>query len=161
MWQGQAVADALVQVGVTHIVWIPDSHLGTWTAAFTGHPQLRLVRVCREGEAIAVAVGLHLGGQRPIVMMQCTGFFEAGDAFRNAIHDMQVPLFLVVGVRSWHAHQQGRGSDTCPIYTEPILKAWQIPYDLIDPERHTPADLANAYRRAHAVNRAGAVLLAE
>ena len=44
--------------------------------------------------------GLHLGGRQPLIVLQCTGLFEAGDALRNLIHDLKLPLFFVVGVRS-------------------------------------------------------------
>ena len=160
MLDGPSVASALVGCGVTHVVWIPDSELGLWEPALLGEPGLRLVRACREGEALAIAAGLLLGGKRPVAVIQCTGFFEAGDAFRNLVHEMKVPLFLVVGVRSWYALRQGGTGDTCPVFTEPVLKAWQVPYVLFD-RRHTAADLAAAYNQAQAERRAHVVLLAE
>jgi sulfopyruvate decarboxylase TPP-binding subunit len=160
MFDGPAVVAALVGCGVSHAVWVPDSELGHWEPALSASRELRLIRACREGEALAVAGGLLLGGQRPVVLIQCTGLFEAGDALRNLVHDLHLPLFLVVGVRNYYAHRQGASNDSCPVFTEPILRAWRIPYDLLD-ERHGPADLADAYRRARAAGRAAAVLLAE
>lgn len=160
MLDGPSVARALKQCGITHVVWIPDTELGTWDAALSAADGLSLIRVCREGEAFAVAAGLYLGGKKPIVMVQCTGLFEAGDALRNVLHDMKLPLFIVVGVRNWYTHQQGTTADTCPVYTEPIMRAWQIPYVLID-NRNTAADLASAIRQAQAEKRAGAALIAE
>ena len=97
MFAGPDIAAALLAAGVTHIVWIPDSELGTWDAALAAAFGPRLIRVCREGEAFAVAAGLWIGGQKPIVMIQCTGLFEAGDSLRNIVHDLGVPLFFVVG----------------------------------------------------------------
>src|SRR5438067_13705169 len=140
MIDGPAAVAALKECGVTHVVWIPDSYLGTWESALRAEAGLNLIRVCREGEAMLVAAGLLLGGKRPVVLIQCTGLFEAGDALRNAVHDLKLPLFLVVGVRSYFAFQQGKSRDTCPVFTEPILAAWQIPYTLLD-HRHTAADL--------------------
>jgi sulfopyruvate decarboxylase subunit alpha len=160
MLDGPSVAAALCECGITHVVWIPDSEIGTWEPALTRTPQLTLLRVCREGEAFGLAAGLWLGGKKPIILIQCTGLFEAGDALRNVIHDLKLPLFFLVGVRSYYAHQKGATADTCPVFTEPILRAWQIPYTLLD-RRHSAADLAAAYRQAQAENRAGAVLLAE
>jgi sulfopyruvate decarboxylase subunit alpha len=160
MLDGPSVAAALVDCGITHVIWIPDTEIGTWEAALVARTELSLLRVCREGEAFALAAGLWLGGKKPIVLLQCTGLFEAGDALRNTIHDMKLPLFFLVGVRSYYAHQQGTTSDTCPVFTEPILAAWKIPYTLLD-RRHHAADLAAAYRQAQAEQRAGAVLLAE
>src|SRR5262245_44527899 len=160
MLDGPSVAVALKGCGVTHVVWIPDTELGQWEAALAADPVLHLVRACREGEAIAIAAGLLLGGRRPVVLIQCTGLFEAGDALRNVVHDLKLPLFLVVGLRGYYAHQRGATFDTCPIFAEPILRTWQIPYVLLD-NRHTADDLAAAYRQARAEGRAGAVLFAE
>jgi sulfopyruvate decarboxylase TPP-binding subunit len=160
MLDGPSVVHALKECGVTHVVWLPDSELGTWEAALTGPGGLPLIRVCREGEAFAVAAGLLLGGKRPVVLIQCTGLFEAGDALRNVIHDLKLPCFLIVGLRSYHAHQKGQSKDSCPIFTEPILQAWRIPYTLLD-SQHTAADLAGAYRDAQMQRRAAAVLIAE
>jgi sulfopyruvate decarboxylase subunit alpha len=160
MLDGSSVVQALKACGVTHVVWLPDSDLGTWEAALTGPNGLPLIRVCREGEAFAVAAGLLLGGQRPIVVVQCTGLFEAGDALRNVVHDLKLPLFAIVGVRSYHAHQQGKSKDSCPVFAEPILSAWQLPYTRLD-DHHTADDLARMYREAERQGRAAAVLIAE
>jgi sulfopyruvate decarboxylase TPP-binding subunit len=160
MLDGPSVVAALKDAGVTHVIWIPDSELGTWEPALHAEPGLRLIRVCREGEAIALAAGLLLGGRRPVVVIQCTGLFEAGDALRNAVHDLKLPLFFIIGVRSWYAHQEGKTADNCPVFTEPFLRLWRLPYVLLD-RRHAAADLAAAYRQALAEDRAGAVLIAE
>src|SRR6266404_1344635 len=122
MLNGPDVAAALKRCGITHVVWIPDTELGAWDAALSAADGLSLIRVCREGEAFAVAAGLYLGGKKPIVLVQCTGLFEAGDALRNVLHDMKLPLFFVVGVRNWYTHQQGATADTCPVYTERIMR---------------------------------------
>src|SRR5437016_2302224 len=79
MLDGPSVVAALKEQGVSHVVWLPDSELGTWESALSAEPAVRLLRACREGEAIALAAGLLLGGQRPVVALQCTGLFEAGD----------------------------------------------------------------------------------
>ncbi|MBI3759159.1 MAG: hypothetical protein HY269_05325 [Deltaproteobacteria bacterium] len=160
MLDGPSVAAALKRCGITHVVWIPDSELGTWDAALSADDALTLIRVCREGEAFALAAGLWLGGKKPIVMIQCTGLFEAGDALRNVLFDLNVPLFFIVGIRNYFAHQKAATTDTCPVYAEPILRAWNIPSVLLD-ERSTADNLAHAIRQAQAENRAGAALLAE
>jgi len=146
MLEGQAVAAGLRDAGVTHVIWIPDSELGTWNEALSSTEGLALVRVCRAGEAFAIAAGLWIGGKKPVVMIQCTGLFEAGDALRNVLHDLKIPLFVVVGVRSWRAHQEGKTADNCPVFTEPILNAWQIPTTLL-PLDATAEDLIAEYRR--------------
>lgn len=160
MFDGPSITAALKRCGITHVVWLPDSELGGWDAALSAQDGMTLLRVCREGEAFALAAGLHLGGKKPIVILQCTGLFEAGDALRNVIHDMKLPIFFIVGVRSYYLHQQRATADTCPVFTEPIMRAWQVPYVLLD-QRHSADDVAQAYLEAQAQYRAGAVLIAE
>lgn len=128
MLDGPTVAAALRDSGVTHVVWIPDSELGRWEQALLAEPSLSLIRVCREGEAVAVAAGLYLGGKRPVVMMQCTGFFDAGDAFRNVVHDLGLPLFFLVGIRSFYQYRDGKSTDTCPVFAQDIVAAWKVPH---------------------------------
>jgi sulfopyruvate decarboxylase TPP-binding subunit len=160
MLDGHAVAVALAESGATHIVWIPDSIIGTWQSALLAEKRLQLIRVCREGEAIGVAAGLLLGGARPVVMMQCTGLFEAGDALRNVVHDLRLPLFLLVGIRGYRASQQGATGDTCPVFAEPILRAWQIPCTWLDGKSSVDA-LSKSFRQSAEGNQAGAALVPE
>lgn len=136
----EEIASALEAAGFTHLVWIPDSHLGTWEPALRG-TQLAPVRVCREGEAVGVAVGLMLGGAKPLVAIQCTGFFEAGDAVRNAVHDLKLPLKLIVGVRGERAAEAGRGMDNCPRFAERVVVAWELPHRRFDPAEADAAQL--------------------
>src|SRR5213595_164423 len=108
MFDGPSVVAALKPCGVTHVVWLPDSELGTWEAALTGPDGLRLVRVCREGEAIAIAAGLMVGGQKPIVLIQGTELYEHDAPLRNVIHELKLPQFLIVGVRRWYPQHDSK-----------------------------------------------------
>src|SRR5207245_4247890 len=89
MFSDQQISSLLERLGITHVVTVPDSTIGQWDGAIAKTRGVRLVRVCREGEAWAVAAGLQLGGTRPLVMSHCTGLFEVGDALRNPTHDRQ------------------------------------------------------------------------
>jgi sulfopyruvate decarboxylase TPP-binding subunit len=154
-----AAVGHIQQAGFTHVVWIPDSFVGPWENALTGESGLRLIRPCREGEAIGIAAGLMLGGSRPVVIIQCTGLFEAGDALRNVVHDLRLPLKVIVGVRSYRAHSAGKSADNCPAFTEPILHAWQIPYALLaDPDE---SGFAAGVRELATATGARALLLGE
>jgi sulfopyruvate decarboxylase TPP-binding subunit len=159
MFTGQEMVDTLTEVGVTHVVWIPDSTLGEWDAALRACPDLSLVNVCREGEAWAVAAGLHLGGARPIVIIQCTGLFESGDALRVTMHDYQLPVFGIVGYRSYLSQATLPG-DTARIFTEPILDAWNVDYRFID-EPSKRELLKQHYLASREAGKPGIILLAE
>ncbi len=159
MFSGDEITALFASLGVTHVVTLPDSTLGQWQRAIEQHPQLRLVRVCREGEAWGVAAGLHLGGATPVVMIQCTGLFESGDALRNALHDWKLPIFSVIGYRSF-LNQDALPGDTCLVFTEPILDAWKIEYLLVT-ERSQLGAMRAHYEGCRAAMKPGAILIAE
>ena len=154
------VVAALESAGFTHLVWIPDSHLGTWEPALTGS-KLAPIRVTREGEAVAVAAGLMIGCAKPLVAMQCTGFFEAGDAVRNVVYDMKLPLKLIVGVRSLRASRAGKTTDNCPHFAERLVAAWELPQSEFDPATATTEQLATALRGLAEATGAGVILWVE
>ena len=129
MFSGERIATLLHQCGFTHVVTVPDSTLGQWEPAIEA-AGIALLRVCREGEAWAVAAGLYLGGRQPLVVIQCTGFFESGDALRNVLHDWKLPIPSIIGYRSY-LNQDALPGDTCLVFTEPILDAWRFDYRLI------------------------------
>ncbi len=160
MLEPAAIVAVLKQVGFTHLVWIPDSHLGTWEAALMQSP-LKPIRVTREGEAIGVAAGLMLGEAKPLVAIQCTGFFEAGDAVRNVAHDLKLPLKLIIGVRSARAARDGRSQDNCPLFAEQLVVAWKIPHQSFDPAEATSAQLEAVLEQLARTTNANAILWAE
>jgi sulfopyruvate decarboxylase subunit alpha len=159
VFSGDVVSSLLTELAVTHVITVPDSTIGRWEPAIQRSGRLRLVRVCREGEAWQVAAGLYLGGATPLVMIQCTGLFESGDALRNVLHDWKLPIFSIIGYRSY-LDQAKLPGDTCLVFTEPVLEAWRIDYRLIT----SPSQLDEI--RAHYIDcrdagRAGAALIAE
>ncbi len=75
-----SVIAELKKNNISHVVWLPDSETNFMYQPLTNEPTLDLVPVCREGETIAIAAGLWVGGKRPVVLIQNTGTFEAGDS---------------------------------------------------------------------------------
>lgn len=157
MFTGTDILGIFRTLGVTHVVFLPDSTLGTWEPALASAGDLQLVRVCREGEAWAIAAGLHIGGRRPIVVLQSTGLFESGDALRNVLYDLGLPLWAVVGYRSYLLPES---KDSAKRFAEPILKAWDLEYLLVERPEQLP-EIADHLQAAAALKRPGVVLLAE
>jgi sulfopyruvate decarboxylase TPP-binding subunit len=159
VFSGEQVATLLAELGVTHVLTVPDSTIGRWESAIESMGRTRLVRVCREGEAWQVAAGLHLGGATPLIMIQCTGLFESGDALRNALHDWKLPLFSIIGYRSY-LDQAKLPGDTCLVFTEPILRTWQIDYRLITSPSQL-GEIGQHFLACRDAGRAGAALIGE
>jgi sulfopyruvate decarboxylase subunit alpha len=157
MFTGDEIVATLVNLEITHVVWVPDSAIGPWEAALESSSSIELIRVCREGEAWPLAAGLYLGGKSPLVVVQTTGLFESGDALRNVLFDLQLPLVSLIGVRNWLVPES---RDSARRFAEPILKAWEIDHVWI----RTPDDkpkLAEHFRVCLKERRSGMALLAE
>ena len=159
MFTPEEIVAAFTELGITHVVWIPDTTTGQWDNALQAAPEIQLIQVCREGEAWALAAGLYLGGAKPIVVIQCTGFFESGDAMRNIVHDYQLPIYGLVGYRSY-LNASSLPGDTCLKFTEPVLEAWALNTVFIDSEEMKPK-LAEHYRACVENNVPGIALMAE
>jgi sulfopyruvate decarboxylase TPP-binding subunit len=157
MFTGREIVGILEQLGVSHVIWVPDSTFGTWEADLEASGQLELLRVSREGEAWPLAAGLLVGGKSPIIMMQTTGLFESGDAMRNVLFDLQVPLFAIIGIRNWLIEES---RDSARRFAEPIVNAWSLNQVWIAEEPDKPR-LEEHYTICQQVKQAGVVLMAE
>lgn len=157
MFTGEQVAQTFEALGISHVVWLPDSALGPWEQSLENSRSFQLIRVCREGEAWAIASGLHLGGKLPLVVIQNTGLFESGDALRNALFDLKLPLYAMIGYRSYLLPGS---TDSAKRYTEPVLRAWEIDYVLLDTPASWPR-FAEHFRACRTAGKPGAALLAE
>ncbi|MDA0588597.1 MAG: thiamine pyrophosphate-binding protein [Planctomycetota bacterium] len=158
MFNGSEIANLFEELGVTHVVTVPDTTIGPWLAEIRA-TSVDVIQVCREGEAWGIAMGLYLGGATPIVLIQCTGLFESGDALRNAIYDYRLPLFGLVGYRSYLS-QASLPGDTCLRFTEPILDAWEVDSVFVD-EPGKLGEIATHFRACQAAGKPGIVLFAE
>jgi sulfopyruvate decarboxylase TPP-binding subunit len=151
----RTVLEQLQHLGITHIVWLPDTETGAMQAALAVFP-FTVVPVCREGEAVAVALGLWIGGKNPVVSIQNTGFFEQGDSLRGLALDLHLPLLLMIGYRGWR--HGAPTEDSAAIYLEPLLRAWGVPHFLLERDEDVGV-IEQAYRLAHTERRPVAVLI--
>jgi sulfopyruvate decarboxylase TPP-binding subunit len=159
LFTGEQIAELFATLGVTHVVTVPDSTIGPWQEAIEQRGRTHVVRVCREGEAWEVAAGLHLGGASPLVLIQCTGLFESGDAIRNVLYDWRLPIFSIIGYRSF-LNQDTLPGDTCLAFTEPVLAAWKMDYRLITASADFDA-IGDHYTECRVAKTPGTIVIAE
>ncbi len=156
-YPAEQVARLIIGAGFTHVVWLPDSALGPWEKAFAQSASLELVRTCREGEAWLIAAGLYLGGKQPLVMIQNTGLFESGDALRNVLFDLKLPIQALIGYRSALVADS---PDSARYFTEPVLKAWGLDYVIVGSPSELPR-MAEHFAACQIAVKPGMVLIAE
>ena len=150
------IIEELKKNDVTHIVWLPSSETGHMYQAMTAEPSIHLVPVCREGESMAIATGLWVGGKKPVVLIQNTGFFESGDSIRGLCLDVGVPLVVMIGYRGYTRH--GPTPDSAARYLEPVLHTWGMAYYLIESDDDLDR-ISEAFREAERTSKPIAVLV--
>lgn len=171
-------------LGVTHIVALPDNTSAVLLEVSArqrrglppgrGPAGIRVISATREGEAIAVASGLWLGGAVPVVLIQNTGLLESGDGLRGTASRMGAPLLLLVTCRGYRK-VRARGFDpatavvdrdalvrndldSVALMTEQTLTAWGIPFfQMRDPGDLSP--IRQAWSQAQWEERPVAVLI--
>jgi sulfopyruvate decarboxylase subunit alpha len=130
------------QIGITHVVGLPDNSTAALFHALADDPDIYLITVTREGEAFATAAGLWIGGARPLAVIQNTGLLESGDALRGTLMRMRLPVIFLVSYRGYKSlpnplpaltpdELSRRDVDSVALLLEPTLRAWSIPYELV------------------------------
>lgn len=127
----------LDELEISRVVAPLDVIVGPWRTLIRDHPRLDLLRVCRAAEAWPLAAGLYLGGGRPLIVHSGNDLFEAGDAMRNIVFDLKLPLYalLIPPPRLAHAPPPMdalAAADRTESFVEPILEAWSLDYVLAD-----------------------------
>ncbi len=162
MARAHLVFEELRKNGVTHVVGLPDNSSAKLFDLLGGDRGIHLVPVTREGEAFALAAGLWIGGKKPVVLIQNTGFTESGDSFRGTITRMRVPLVCLITYRGYakmtawlreggHAALDAEilsrpSLDSAALITEATLKAWGLPYGFLRSDKDMP-ELSKAFLR--------------
>ncbi|MGE3913407.1 MAG: thiamine pyrophosphate-binding protein [Chloroflexota bacterium] len=142
----QVMIDTLKKCGATHLVWLPDTESGYLYTSLSEDTELKLVPVTREGEAVPLALGLLVGGAKPVVCIQNTGLYESGDSVRGLWVDLKLPILSLIGYRGYEGG--GPSADSAATFLEPILNAWGIPFEIVTTDAEVQEVVPRMYKRA-------------
>lgn len=166
------ILDCFQEIHITHVVGLPDNSTAALFHELADDPDIYLINVTREGEAFATAAGLWIGGQIPLVLIQNTGFLEAGDALRGTLTRMRIPVVMLVSYRGYKSlpnptpasltpdDLSRRDVDSVAALLEPTLRAWNIPYELVG-DNSELGKIRAAYDRAQAEMRPTAIVITD
>lgn len=166
------ILETFKQLGITHVVGLPDNSTAALFHELAEDPDIYLISVTREGEAFATAAGLWIGGQHPLVLIQNTGLLESGDALRGTLTRMRIPVVSLISYRGYKSlpnpipqtltpdDLSRRDVDSVAVLLEPTLSAWEIPYEIISDNSELEKIIA-AQARAIQESRPTVVVIAE
>ena len=159
MPSAQKIVDEFKKWKVTHVIGVPDNGAARIYEHLRAYTEIDVITVSREGEAFAIASGLHVGGKHPVVLIQNTGFLESGDAIRGTAFNMRIPLVTLIGYRGYQTMRPDSPRiDTAATFLEPTLEAWGFPYRKVEADDDI-SYISDAFRKAQETSMPTAVLL--
>jgi len=152
------IVNEIKAVGITFVVCLPDSRLQQIYVLTRDDPDFQLIPVTNEGEGVAIAAGLWLSGKKSIMVMEGSGLRLASEPLARLGIDIRIPVLLLMSYRgslgdgNWWAINQG-------VVMEPLLKALQIPYCIIDSDKAIKGSLQRAMKTLEASKYHVAILM--
>jgi sulfopyruvate decarboxylase alpha subunit len=84
-------------IGMT--VYVPDEVLTPLINGGEDDPEVTTFAAAREEEAIAIAAGAIMAGNRSVVLMQSSGFGNIVNALSSLVVPYQLPVTMIIGER--------------------------------------------------------------
>ncbi|HTJ23526.1 MAG TPA: thiamine pyrophosphate-binding protein, partial [Gemmatimonadaceae bacterium] len=131
----KVIFEGIKAAGIRSISALPETWLGLLLQRAEDDPDISLVQVAKEEEAIGIAAGAYLAGTPHVLLMQNHGFFGAINGIVSLAQLYHIPLCMLIAFRGhwgepypWHT----RGG----IVTEGVLRALGIPFEYArDPDK--------------------------
>ena len=140
----KAIFQGIKDAGITSLSALPETWLGLLLQHADRDPDVRLIQVAKEEEAIGVATGAYFAGERHILLMQNHGFLAAINGIVSLAMLYGIPLCMLIALRGhwgepypWHT----RGG----IVTESVLRALSIPFEYARSPREVGRQIREAY----------------
>jgi len=121
-------------------------------------PQMTLVRLAKEEEAVGISAGAHLAGVNSALLMQNHGFLAAINPIVSLAQLYRIPLLMLISYRG-HMGEKDPWQTQGGMVTEPLLRALNIPTWHLNDAATIHRRLKDAQTLAHASLHPVAVLL--
>jgi sulfopyruvate decarboxylase subunit alpha len=124
----KVVFQGIKDAGIRSISALPETWLGLLLQRAEKDPDVTLIQVAKEEEAIGIAAGAYFAGTAHLLLMQNHGFLAAMNGIVSLAQLYGIPLCMLIALRGhwgepypWHT----RGG----IVTEQVLRALGIPFE--------------------------------
>jgi sulfopyruvate decarboxylase subunit alpha len=158
--EGAAIIAAIKRAGIQFVLSVPDIVTSAGLLfPIAADRNLKLVRVCKEDEAVAISAGLSFCGKRSLLLIQYTGFLDSINAIRAVAVEYALPVVMMVGLLQKEEGVLPRSSRRYGVrIIEPILDTMGISHHLIETEADVPV-IEPAIEEAYAQSRPLALLI--
>lgn len=125
------IYEALKECDIRLVSALPETWLVHLIRQAEEDPEMILVRLAKEEEAVGISAGAHFAGVKSAMLMQNHGFLASINGIVSFAHLYKIPLLMLISYRGTHGERdpwQTQGGNI----TEPLLRALGIPYSFLD-----------------------------
>jgi sulfopyruvate decarboxylase TPP-binding subunit len=155
------LVQGLKSAGINFVTYLPETRLSQIVPLIRGDPEIELVAVSNEQEAVTIAVGATLGGKQAAVYMENTGIYVSSYSLLVTGKQLGVPVLLVVGFLGGVPDQRNSFLyATIGNHTIPVLQGLGIEYKVLEDGEKLEIKISDAVRAANALRAPYALLFA-
>jgi sulfopyruvate decarboxylase subunit alpha len=125
------IYETLKQCDIRLVSALPETWLVHLIRMTDDDPEMTLVRLAKEEEAVGISAGAYFAGVKSAMLMQNHGFLASINGIVSFAHLYKIPLLMLVSYRGSFGERdpwQTQGGNV----TEPVLRALRIPYFFLD-----------------------------
>jgi sulfopyruvate decarboxylase TPP-binding subunit len=155
------LVQGLKDAGINFVTYLPETRLSQIVPLIRDDPEIELIGVSSEQEAVTIAAGATLGGKQAAVYMENTGIYVSSYSLLTVGKQLGVPLLLVVGYLGGVADQRNSFLyATIGHHTIPVLEGLGIEYQVLVEGDNLEVKINDAMRAANALRAPFALLFA-
>jgi len=155
------IVSSLKVAGINFVTYLPETRLSQIIPLLRDDPDLELIAVSSEQEAVTIAAGATLGGKQAAVYMENTGIYVSSYSLLTVGKQLGVPVLLIVGYLGGVPDQRNSFLyATMGKHTIPVLQGMGIDYMLLEDGVNLEGKIKDAVRGANALRAPFALLFA-
>jgi sulfopyruvate decarboxylase subunit alpha len=144
----QIVIETLKEEGVDLVVTLPEEPSYTLLAQLREDPGFTVVTVSEESHGMCVAAGAYMGGRRSLFLCGVIGLVASSYALFGLGISRGMPLVILASFRGDIGDRSGIPGSALFGYSkvsEPLLRALQIPYRIVNQTSMLKRAIRDAY----------------
>lgn len=155
----QQALEALVDSGINFAACLPDSAFKELYEPLSVEQKIDYVQIANEGDGVGICMGAWLGGKKPVLIMENTGFGVTPYALMRGPIPFGVPMLLLIARRGGF-HDQRWFSVPFGWGTQPLLDSMRISYELVTKTEDVRGTVMGAVKSMNSMQAPVAILFA-
>lgn len=153
------IVASLKNAGIDFVTYLPETRLSQIIPLLRKDPDIDLIPVASEAEAVTIAAGATLGGKQAAVYLENTGLYVSSYSLLTVGKQLGVPLLLVTAFLGGFPDRRNSFLyATIGTRTIPLLQALGIEYTVLEDGERLEVKIKDAVRTANSLRSPVALL---